>query len=178
MHPEWAQLTNNPFSPSAWAKQIAWVDPITLVPKASVLVAHSDRPLLVTVEQPIRPGPGGVWAIAAVKVAPPFLDREAAVLAAVDARLRPGVLATEGARVLLADIAGEDQYGATGERMLQFADLLAESAGLFSGIAADQADLVGDGAGALLGLRQVLEKHGDVDASRARGPIERFAVAY
>jgi hypothetical protein len=46
-------------------------DPVTLVPQANVFVQHGNQPLVVIVEQPIKTGPGGVWAIAEVRVATP-----------------------------------------------------------------------------------------------------------
>lgn len=46
------------------------VDPVTLIPRATVLVHHGDRLLVVTLEQPIKAGPGGIWAIARLRDAP------------------------------------------------------------------------------------------------------------
>ena len=46
-------------------------DPVTLEPQAEVLVHHDERLLLVTLEQPIKSGPQGIWAITALKEAPP-----------------------------------------------------------------------------------------------------------
>ena len=46
-------------------------DPMTLVPQANVLVHHDDLLLVVTLEQPIKAGPGGIWAIASLRDAPP-----------------------------------------------------------------------------------------------------------
>jgi hypothetical protein len=48
------------------------VDPVTLVPRVRIKVTHGDLPLQVTVVQPIRTGPGGVWAISQVRVVPPY----------------------------------------------------------------------------------------------------------
>jgi hypothetical protein len=45
-------------------------DPTTLVPRAVVSVQHGDQALAVDLIQPVRPGPGGVWAIASVELAP------------------------------------------------------------------------------------------------------------
>jgi hypothetical protein len=45
-------------------------DPTTLVPRVRVKVQHSDQELIVTLIQPIRTGPGGVWAIASIELAP------------------------------------------------------------------------------------------------------------
>jgi hypothetical protein len=46
-------------------------DPVSLATKAIVRVARQPDPLLVTLDQPIRTGPGGVWAIASITLAPP-----------------------------------------------------------------------------------------------------------
>jgi len=64
---------------------------------------------------------GLVW----LKVVPAFLAREGAVLGALAPTLRPPLLGAEGSRVLLGDVPGDDQYGATGERLLDLAELLA-----------------------------------------------------
>ncbi len=50
------------------------VDPVTLIPRLSVVVLHDDRLLRVRLIQPIRAGAGGVWVIADIAVVPPFPD--------------------------------------------------------------------------------------------------------
>lgn len=50
-------------------------DPATLVPRVLVLVHQGQRQYLVTVIQPIRPGRGGVWAIADLEPASPVTLR-------------------------------------------------------------------------------------------------------
>jgi hypothetical protein len=63
---------------------------------------------------------GVVW----LKVVPPFLSREAAMLAHLSATVGPPVLAADRDRVLLADVPGEDQYLAAGADLLRMVDLL------------------------------------------------------
>jgi hypothetical protein len=46
-------------------------DPVSLASRAIVRVARDPDQLLVTLEQPIRSGPGGVWAIESITLAPP-----------------------------------------------------------------------------------------------------------
>jgi hypothetical protein len=46
-------------------------DPVSLASRALVRVARDPEPLLVTLEQPIRTGAGGVWAIESISLAPP-----------------------------------------------------------------------------------------------------------
>ena len=63
---------------------------------------------------------GHAW----LKVVPPFFAHEGAILEAlVDAPV-PRLLARDGARVLLAEIAGEDRYDATGSELLGMIELL------------------------------------------------------
>jgi hypothetical protein len=45
-------------------------DPVSLNSRTIVRVAHVPDALLVTLEQPVRTGPGGVWAITSVRTAP------------------------------------------------------------------------------------------------------------
>lgn len=63
---------------------------------------------------------GAAW----LKVVPPFFAHEGAVLSCLDPEVVPPVLATDGARVLLGEVDGEDQYGATGPALLRMVDLL------------------------------------------------------
>ncbi len=57
-----------------------------------------------------------------LKVVPPFLWREAAVMARLSAGVAPRVVAAEGDRILLWDVPGEDQYFATGADLLVMVD--------------------------------------------------------
>ena len=45
-------------------------DPSTLIPRVTVLVHHGDQIIMVTLEQPIKAGSGGIWAIAELRLAP------------------------------------------------------------------------------------------------------------
>lgn len=63
---------------------------------------------------------GGAW----LKVVPPFFAHEGAVLAHLDPEIVPPLLATDAARMLLAEVPGEDQYEAKGSALLQMVDLL------------------------------------------------------
>jgi hypothetical protein len=63
---------------------------------------------------------GAAW----LKVVPPFFAHEGSVLARLDPAVVPPLLATEGPRVLLEEVGGEDQYGATGPALLEMVDLL------------------------------------------------------
>ncbi|MET0903036.1 MAG: aminoglycoside phosphotransferase family protein [Acidimicrobiales bacterium] len=63
---------------------------------------------------------GAAW----LKVVPPFFAHEGAILAALGADRVPQVLASDGARTLLADIPGDDLYGASGDLLLSMVDLL------------------------------------------------------
>ena len=69
-------------------------------------------------------GDGQAW----LKVVPPFFAHETAVLRWVGARpgLVPAVLAGEAGRVVLADVPGEDQYGAGVDVAVEAARTLAE----------------------------------------------------
>ena len=87
-------------------------------------------------------GDGQAW----LKVVPPFFAHEAAVLRWVGARrpgLVPAVLAGEAGRVVLADVPGEDQYGAGVDVAVEAARRLAD---LQAGAAGDLDDLLGHGA--------------------------------
>lgn len=63
---------------------------------------------------------GAAW----LKVVPPFFAHEGALLSRLDPAVVPAVLAAEGPRTLLAELPGEDLYGATGAPLLQMIDLL------------------------------------------------------
>ena len=63
---------------------------------------------------------GMVW----LKMLPPFLSREAAVLVRLPATVAPRVLAAQRNAVLLADVPGRDQYQATGPDLRTMVDRL------------------------------------------------------
>jgi hypothetical protein len=71
-----------------------------------------------------------LWRLATVrgtawlKVVPPFFAHEGAILTALDADRVPEVLATDGARTLLAEVPGDDLYGIGGPRLPAMVDLL------------------------------------------------------
>ena len=63
---------------------------------------------------------GGAW----LKVVPPFFAHEGRILSQLPTAIAPPLLATEGPRVLLAEVPGDDQYEATGEALVQMVHLL------------------------------------------------------
>ncbi len=63
---------------------------------------------------------GNVW----LKVVPPFLSHEGAVLEAMAGGPVPRLLASGGGRILMPEIPGEDLYVATGPALLPMIDLL------------------------------------------------------
>jgi len=63
---------------------------------------------------------GAAW----LKVVPPFFAHEGAVLAHLDPAVVPVLLASDGPRVLLAELGGEDQYEACGPRLLRMVGML------------------------------------------------------
>lgn len=63
---------------------------------------------------------GTVW----LKAVPPFLAHEGAVLRLLQGQGVPQLLAHDGHRVLLADVPGEDRYGASGTELLAMVDAL------------------------------------------------------
>jgi len=63
---------------------------------------------------------GAVW----LKVVPPFFAHEGAMLARLPADVVPPVVAADGPRVLLAEVAGDDQYDAPLDRLLRMPPLL------------------------------------------------------
>jgi hypothetical protein len=65
---------------------------------------------------------GAAW----LKVVPRFFAHEGAVLAQLDPRFVPPLMATDGARVLMAEVPGEDQYEATGAALVPMVDMLVE----------------------------------------------------
>ncbi len=58
---------------------------------------------------------GQAW----LKVVPPFFAHEGELLSRFDPAVVPAVLGFDGPRVLLADVPGVDQYGATGEPLVE-----------------------------------------------------------
>ena len=63
---------------------------------------------------------GGAW----LKVVPPFFAHEASLLPLLDPEVVPPVLGSDFCRVLLGEVPGEDQYGATGESQLEMVRML------------------------------------------------------
>jgi Phosphotransferase enzyme family len=61
-----------------------------------------------------------------LKVVPPFYRHEARLLSLIGPPAVPEVLATDGERMLLADVPGDDQYAATGAPLVEMVWLLAE----------------------------------------------------
>ena len=65
---------------------------------------------------------GAAW----LKVVPPFFAHEGDLLTALASEHVPDVLATDGARTLLAEIPGDDLYGLGGARLREMVDLLVD----------------------------------------------------
>jgi hypothetical protein len=65
---------------------------------------------------------GTAW----LKVVPSFFAHEGPILRVLDSERVPGVLATDGARTLLAEVPGDDLYGSGGERIPSMIDLLVD----------------------------------------------------
>jgi hypothetical protein len=59
-----------------------------------------------------------------LKVVPPFFAHEGALMERLDPAVIPQVLATDGPRLLLAELAGDDLHEAVGPRLLNMVDLL------------------------------------------------------
>jgi len=76
---------------------------------------------------------GGAW----LKVVPPFFAHEGALLAHLAGRPTPVLLASDGPRMLLAEIEGEDLYEATLAQRKAMIELLVD-------LQAEQADRIGD----------------------------------
>ena len=68
----------------------------------------------------LRTAAGPVW----LKVTPPFCASEAAVIPLLDQQVVPTVLGAGPNRVLLADVAGQDQYDARGDDLRCMARML------------------------------------------------------
>jgi hypothetical protein len=67
-------------------------------------------------------GAGAAW----LKVVPPFFAHEGAMLQRLPATVVPPLIATDGPRILLDEIAGEDQYFAPLERLVRMVPLLVD----------------------------------------------------
>ena len=65
---------------------------------------------------------GAAW----LKVVPPFFAHEGRILERLDPAIVPRLLASDGPRLLLEEIPGEDRYAATGEALLRMVALLVE----------------------------------------------------
>ena len=65
-------------------------------------------------------GDGAVW----LKVVPPFFAHEGAMLERLPVNVVPRVIATEGPRILLEELAGEDQYFAPLDRLVRMVPML------------------------------------------------------
>ncbi len=63
---------------------------------------------------------GAAW----LKVVPPFFGHEGAMLARLDPEIGPALIATDGPRVLLDEVPGEDQYEAPLPRLLAMVRIL------------------------------------------------------
>lgn len=63
---------------------------------------------------------GAAW----LKVVPPFFAHEGGVLERLAPGIGPPVIARDGPRVLLAEVAGEDRYDATGAVLLRMVSIL------------------------------------------------------
>jgi hypothetical protein len=97
--------------PGGPAADLAW---------ASEALAAIDRPQTSTARQVrtwnlsslwrLPTSAGAVW----LKVVPPFFAHEGRVISRLDPVVVPPLLATDGPRVLLEDVAGQDLYDATG----------------------------------------------------------------
>ncbi|MEO8813502.1 MAG: phosphotransferase [Caulobacteraceae bacterium] len=72
---------------------------------------------------------GAVW----MKVVPPFLAHEGALLARLDGEAVPKVLARDGGRLLLAEIPGDDLHGAPPDRLAAMVTLLVDMQGRWFG---------------------------------------------
>jgi hypothetical protein len=66
--------------------------------------------------------PGAAW----LKVVPPFLAHEGAIIALLDRSVVPPLIATDGPRTLIEEVPGEDLYGAGGEVLERMVRVLVE----------------------------------------------------
>ena len=65
-------------------------------------------------------GEGSAW----LKVVPPFFAHEGRIIERLDPAVVPPLLATEGPRLLMDEVPGEDRYGATGPVLHRMVSLL------------------------------------------------------
>ena len=65
---------------------------------------------------------GAAW----LKVVPPFFAHEGGVLERLDPDLAPTVVASDGPRMLLDEVPGDDRYGASGAALLRMVALLVD----------------------------------------------------
>jgi len=107
--------------PGGPAEDLAWAD--------RALAAHG-VPRTEPAEQVRTWNLSSIWRLptpagpAWLKVVPPFLTPESSILPALDPALVAPVIAAEGPRVLLGDVAGEDQYDAPASLLLRMVGLL------------------------------------------------------
>ena len=80
---------------------------------------------------------GAVW----LKVVPPFFAHEGRVIERLGPAVAPPLLATEGPRVLLDEVPGEDLYEATGPVLLEMVSLLCDLQASWTGRVAELLEL-------------------------------------
>jgi hypothetical protein len=76
-----------------------------------------------------------------LKVTPPFMDHEGAVLEALAGGPVPSLLAHDGARILMPEITGEDCYEARGPILSRMVDLMVELQARWIGRTEEMLDL-------------------------------------
>ena len=107
--------------PGGPAEDLAWADAaleVNGMPRTAPAVQVRSWNLSSLWRLPTTRGP--TW----LKVVPPFFAHEGALLTALGADRVPEVLASDGARTLLAEVPGDDLYGVRGELLLSMVDLL------------------------------------------------------
>ncbi|HEY2042488.1 MAG TPA: aminoglycoside phosphotransferase family protein [Jatrophihabitans sp.] len=80
---------------------------------------------------------GGAW----LKVVPSFFGHEGPLLVKLNPAVVPPIIATSCERILLGDVPGQDQYGATGEPLLEMVRLLLRLQGEWLGRTAELLDI-------------------------------------
>ena len=109
--------------PGGPAEDLAWADAaLELAGTPRVAPAVQVRSWNLSSLWRLPTARGAAW----LKVVPPFFAHEGAILAALGADRVPEVLASDGARTLLAEIPGDDLYGVSGELLLSMVDLLVD----------------------------------------------------
>src|SRR4051794_29209390 len=110
--------------PGGPAAEVAWADgALTSIGRPRTGPAVQVRAWTLSTLWRLPTGPGPVW----LKAVPPFFAHEGSVLERLgpDApRSVPDVLAADGHRTLLEHLPGEDQFGATGQTLLDMVTLL------------------------------------------------------